>query len=134
MKRFHQLLILVALALWGANAHAADVKLIWTPPTACGDGTALSNCPTTGYEVSQDGVVKSTPAAGVLSQTLTLAAGHYCFTLKTVAAAGKSDPTNPVCADIPASLPGKPGNVTLTCTIPVNGTNQPLNCTATANP
>lgn len=134
MKRALSFVVLFALTALLSVAHAADVKLVWTAPTACADGTALTNCPTTGYEVSQDGVVKATPAPGVLSQTITLGPGHYCFTLKTLASAGKSDPTNPVCADIPAPLPGKPGNVTLTCTIPVNGQNQPLNCTATANP
>lgn len=133
MKRALSLVVLFAISAISA-AHAADVKLVWTAPTACADGSALSNCPATGYEVSQDGVVKNTVAATVFSQTLTLNPGRYCFSVRTVASAGKSDPQGPACADIPAPLPGKPGNITLTCTIPVNGQNQPLNCTATANP
>lgn len=140
MKRALPLVVLCVIGCLFSVAHAADIKIIWTAPTACADGSALTNCPISGYEISQGSsatgtfTVKDTVASGVLTKTYTQNPGTYCYSLKTTSGTLKSDASIPVCATLTAPAPGTPGNVTLTCTIVVNGQNQPLNCTAITTP
>lgn len=124
-----------ALAILGSCiniAHAGDVKLDWTPPLTCADGSALVNCPTTGYEVGQGATLtgqytaKETVAANVISRSyLGLTPGKYCYLVKTVSNADKSAESNHVCADVPSIPPKAPQGLTVTVTVSIGPTLPP---------
>jgi hypothetical protein len=121
-----RLLILVAL-LAAPAAFAADVRLSWTAPTTCEDGSALTNCPTTGFEVSESAAatgqpwgVRETVAGTATTRTYVLPPGQRCFQLRTVAGTSKSGPSNTACADVPSLPPKAPQGVTVTVQVTVS--------------
>lgn len=124
---------IAALGSWVNLAYAGDVKLTWTAPDACADGSALTNCPTAGFEVSQGAsetaplTVKETVSAGTNQRTYAgLAPGKYCYALRTVASnAAKSDSTTTVCATIPFLPPKAPQNFSVTVQVTTTVTTAP---------
>lgn len=123
---FFTLLVLVTLSCIGGVAHAGDVKLDWTAPTSCADGSALTQCPTTGYEVNtapdETGAltVKETVAATVQTRSyLGLTPGKYCYAVKTVSNTLKSGPTSTACASVPSLPPKAPSGYSVTVVVTV---------------
>lgn len=123
---FGYALAILASLIIVSPAYAADVRLQWTPPTTCEDGSATTNCPTTGFEVSEAAAatgqpwgVRETVAATVTTRTYTLPPGQRCFQLRTVAGTVKSGPSNTACADVPSLPPKAPQGLTVTIQITV---------------
>lgn len=107
-------LLLFAIA---GIVQAADVNVAWQGPTVCSDGSALTNCAATGYEIymgtSLTGTTyvkrAETPAATATSATLAgVAAGNRCFFMKTVSGVAVSGESNRVCVNIPVINPNAP--------------------------
>jgi hypothetical protein len=117
---------LVLLALCSV-ASAATVKIEWAAPTVCSDGSAVSNCATTGYEVHQGTsptgtayTLRETVASNVLTVTYTdIAPGTRCFFLKTVSGVLKSGESTRACVTVPAPPPGVPQGVTVTVVVTI---------------
>lgn len=119
------------LVLWllfaPAFAQAADVSLSWTAPTTCNDGSALTFCPTTGFEISEGAsltgifAVKETVAATVVTRTVpNVVPGTKCYFVKTVSNALKSAESNRSCVDVPSLPPKAPQGMTVTVTVTVS--------------
>lgn len=115
-----------ALALSALNAHAQSVNrkatLTWTAPTTCDGGTALTNCPITGYAIQrQSGTVWNdigVTAANVLTFTeQNLAPGTYTYRVLANSAAGPSPPS--ASASKSFVVPGAPTNLVITVTITI---------------
>lgn len=114
----------VVLLCLSFAASAADVKLSWTAPTACSDGSAISNCAVTGYEIQHAAAAHEVFAvlkgigASVTTHTLTgVTPGNHCYLLRANSARGFSANSNVACIDVPAPVPGAPMNVTVTVTV-----------------
>ena len=127
MKLTHTLpLALIALVL-PLFAHAGNVVVSWTPPTTCADGSALTNCPTTGFEISKGSTPTDaaytaieTLSATTTSKTYTnVAPGQVCFSLKTVSNGQKSAESTRACADVPSLPPKAPAGITVTVQVTV---------------
>lgn len=109
----------------GFAAHAADVRLNWTAPTACEGGAPITDCAVTGYEIQRANTL--TDAFAVLkgvgvttSHTLTgVSPGQHCYRLRANSAQGFSVPSNAACVTIPNPVPGAPMNVTVTITVSI---------------
>jgi hypothetical protein len=118
--------LLFAIAGFAAgNAFAADVRLNWTAPAACADGSPISACAVTGYEI-QRAPAASEPFVVVrgvgVTTTATLTAvapGTHCYRLRANSAAGFGEPSNVACVTVEAPKPGAPTNVTVTVTVTV---------------
>jgi hypothetical protein len=115
------LFVLVAL-LFASVASAGNVTLNWTfNATDCADGSALSNCAATGFEIQEqvNGVwtVKNGVAATARTTSYTnVAAGRHCYRVRTNANGTFSVPSNEACIDVPASAPRAPV-ITVTITV-----------------
>lgn len=107
--------------LVAAAAKAGTVTLNWVAPTTCTDGTAVTNCATTGYRVygALQGVVPKaivwtaikTDTSAVLAN---VPAGTWCYQMTTVAGALESLPSNEVCKTIAPPGPNPPTLTTVT--------------------
>jgi hypothetical protein len=124
VKRFIAALVLL-FAL--PAAYAGTVKLEWQAPTVCSDGSALSNCPISGYEVFQ-GVsptgtaynLRETVAGDLLTVTYNdIAPGSRCFYLKTVSGLLKSGESNRFCVTVPAPPPNAPAGFSVTVVVTI---------------
>jgi hypothetical protein len=118
--------IFVALFLIAPLAHAADVKLSYTAPTTCEDGSALTNCPTTGFEVltgvAPTGTYTPVETLGptVTTKTYTsIAPGQKCWSVKTVSGTLKSSESTRSCIDVPSLPPKAPAGITVTVQVTV---------------
>lgn len=135
MRNFSDLVNLPALWILGVAlallicvpAHAGDVKVSWTAPTTCADGSVITNCPTTGFEVlagtSITGTLTTaeTVAPSVTTRTYAnLGPGTRCFALKTVSNSVKSDESTRACADVPSLPPKAPQGITVTVNVTVS--------------
>lgn len=110
------LVVWMALA-WAGTAYAGNVTINWEGPIECADGSALTNCPTTGYYIFMGtsetgtgyGQRAEAPAATATSITLVnVPAGDRCFYMKTRSNASVSGESNRVCANVPAPGPKSP--------------------------
>lgn len=112
---------LIALFFAGL-ASAGNVTLNWVfNPANCADGSALSNCVATGFEIQEqiNGIwtVKNGVAATVRTTSYTdVSVGRHCYRLRTNANGTFSDPSNEACIDVPASAPRAP-TITVTITV-----------------
>lgn len=115
------LFILVAL-LFAGVASAGNVTLNWTfNATTCADGSTLSNCVHTGFEVQEQINSVWTVKGGVGSTLRTVSytdvsPGRHCYRLRTHATGTFSVPSNEACIDVPASAPRAP-TITITITV-----------------
>lgn len=115
--------LLLAAFLWPAFANAADVKLTWTAPTTCSDGTPIANCPVTGYRIETAPSATATTWTFVattanLTYTHTgVAPGPHCYRAAANSAAGLgawSQVLTGSCSTVVAPTPGAPGSVVAT--------------------
>lgn len=90
-------------------------QLTWTAPTACSEGSPISDCPVTGYRIeratAQAGpwTLQADVGATVLSYLRADAPpGTSCYRVFTRSAGGLSAPSNVVCVNAVAPLPGAP--------------------------
>lgn len=132
MHRVYSLFVLmlacVALDMLSCSiAHAGTLSMHWTAPTTCEDGSALTNCATTGYKIYSGAcgqaktTVIATPAATETSASIpNLPAGKICVDMTTLAGTAESVHTSEASTTIPAPLPSPPGNVTATVQIADN--------------
>lgn len=127
MKHFTALLCLIPSLLIAVAAEAGTVTLSWTAPTTCADGTSpLTDCPTTGYEVSegvaQTGTytVKETVPATTTTRTYSYSPGVRCFLAKTLSGSLKSDESTRVCTTVPSLPPKAPQGITVAITVAVS--------------
>lgn len=120
-------LFAVALLLVAHLATAATITIEWEHPTACSDGSSLTNCPATGYEVYQ-GVtptgtayqLQATVPATDKSATITgVTPGQRCYFVRTVAGEARSAESARACVTVPAP-PSAPSNITVTVSVTVN--------------
>lgn len=109
-----KILISLGLMLISGLAFAGNVTIDWTPPTTCDDGSPITDCPTTGYEIwmgtSQTGTAYTkrteSPAAAAVAITLSaVGAGQKCFYMKTLSSTKTSGESNRVCISVPAPGP-----------------------------
>lgn len=131
LKTLFAIAVFAALCVLTAPVFAGDVKLNWTSPdsipnASCADGSAVINCPVTGYEIgqgaTQTGVftVKETLAGNILTRTYAnLAPGQYCFLVKTLSGTEKSAESSRICATVPSIPPKAPQGLTVTVTVSV---------------
>lgn len=124
-NHFLVLFCLIPLALLASSAMAGTVTLSWEAPTTCADGSPLTECPTTGFEIS-DGLsttstytVKETVAPTVTSRTYSYSPGVRCFSARTISNALKSDESTRVCATVPSLPPKAPQGLTVTVAVTV---------------
>lgn len=119
-------LLALALSLFAVAANAGTVTVSWTSPSTCEDGSALSFCPTTGFEISEGTsltgtfTVKETVAADITSRTYqNVGPGTRCYSGKTLSGDQKSAESTRACTNV-ASLPPKaPQGMTVTVTVTV---------------
>lgn len=115
------LFTLVAL-LFAGVASAGNVTLNWVyNSTTCADGSALTNCTATGFEIQEQvnnvWTVKNGVAATLRTTSYTnVSPGRHCYRLRTNANGTYSDPSNEACIDVPASAPRAP-TITVTITV-----------------
>lgn len=118
---------IVLLALTPVFAHAGNLTLNYVAPTACADGSSITMCPTTGFELL--GATSLTAASTTLetvAPTVTtrtwqnLTPGTYCRSVKTVSNTQKSDESQKACADIPSLPPKAPSGITVTVNVTVS--------------
>lgn len=108
-----------ALLLAGVS-HAGTVTLNWTAPITCTDGTAVTNCATTGYRVygALQGAAKTIVWTAVKTDTsavlANVSAGTWCYDMTTVAGAQESIHSNEVCKTIAPPGPNPPTLTTVT--------------------
>lgn len=127
MKLARSLAFLVLVALAPIFAHAGGVTLSYTAPTTCADGSALTNCPTTGYEVLTAASATATSATlETVGPTVTtrnyanLTPGTYCYSVKTVSNTVKSAESVRACADVPSLPPKAPAGITVTVNVTIS--------------
>lgn len=122
MKFIAFLLLLLPVACF-----AGAVSVTWEAPTECSDGSALSNCPTTGYEIYMGASLTGTtfvkqsvtPAATDTQATLVnVAPGNRCFYMKTLMGTVTSPESNRVCVNVPAPGPKSPKITTIVVITP----------------
>lgn len=119
-------LAIAALCIAGV-ANAADAwnedTVTWSPPAACADGSATTNCPVTGYKVetapsktSSTWVTVATVGNVLTAKATGLTAGVHCYRVSTIAANGTSAAAvqGNDCPVTTAPLPGPPTNVLTT--------------------
>ena len=119
--RFFLVLLLMPLASIAQVSAWNEARVSWAAPTTCVDGSAISNCPVTGYIIES----ASTPAAATWAQAATvtasttsrlftgLVAGQHCYRVRAQATSGNSDPSSVVCKTISAPVPSPPTLVTV---------------------
>jgi len=127
MRKLIPSAVLLAICLFPFAAYAGTVTLSWTAPTTCADGTSpTTDCPTTGYEISEGlsttsaYAVKETVAATITSRTYSYSPGVRCFSAKTVSVGLKSDESTRVCATVPSLPPKAPQGMTVTVAVTVS--------------
>jgi hypothetical protein len=117
--------LLVVLALFPILANAADVRLSWTAPTTCEDNSPITNCPISGYEVSEAASptstwgIRETVASTVTSRIYQIPPGQRCFSVKTVSGTVKSVPSTTACVDVPVLPPKAPTGIVVTVQVTV---------------
>lgn len=115
-------LFVLILTLFAGVASAGNVTLNWTfNPVDCADGSALSNCQATGFEIQEqvNGVwtVKNGIAATARTHSYTnVSVGRHCYRLRTNANGTFSAPSNEACVDVAPSAPRAP-TITVTITV-----------------
>lgn len=113
-------LIALLVLLLPFAAYAGTVTISYIPPTTCEDGSAVSNCPTTGFEIlegtSATGTLSARETVGPAITTRTyanLAPGTRCYAVKTVSNSLKSAESTRACADIPSLPPKAPAGISV---------------------
>jgi hypothetical protein len=113
-------LIALLVLLLPFAVHAGTVTLTYVPPTTCEDGSALSNCPTTAFEIlestSATGTMttRETVGATITSRTYAnLAPGARCYAVKTVSNSVKSAESTRACVDVPSLPPKAPAGISV---------------------
>jgi hypothetical protein len=101
-------------------------NLSWTAPTACSDGTPLTNCPVTGYRIERASSPTATTWAFVATTSLTsykatnVPAGQNCYRVAANSSNGMSAwapvlaSSCAIAAAPPPPPPAPPGSVTVT--------------------
>lgn len=114
-----KLIFLIVMAALPAVTLAGPATLRWTPPTTCVDLSALTNCPTTGFEVQVAEVAAGpftsvvTTAPSVSTYTIqNLPPGPRFFRVLTVSNDMKSAPSAVVNKTISGVEPNPPSAVT----------------------
>src|SRR5262245_4758945 len=104
----------LVLVLFVGIANAGNVTLNCVHnPTTCSDGSSLTNCTVTGFEIQEQVNGIWTVKNGVASTSRTTAytdvpAGRHCYRLRANANGTFSVPSNEACIDVPASAPRAP--------------------------
>lgn len=127
MRTPHILLLAIALTLIASIARAGSVTLSYTPPTTCADGTSpLTDCPTTGFEISEATTVNGTytvrETVGPTGTTRTyqgVSPGTRCYFVKTVSNDQKSAESTRACTTVPFLPPKAPQGITVKVEITV---------------
>jgi len=121
------LFLVLPLAVFVTPVQAGSLTLSYTGPTTCEDGSVITNCPTTNFEVSEGAsqtgtfTVKETVAPNVLSRTYAnLAPGTRCYFVKTISNTVKSAESIRVCADVPSLPPKAPQGITVKVEVTVS--------------
>lgn len=115
-------LFVIFLFMVAGVANAGNVTLNWTfNPDSCADGSALSNCPATGFEIQELVGEIWTVKNGVASTSRTasytnVSSGRHCYRVRTNSNGTFSEPSNEACVDVPASAPRAPV-ITVTITV-----------------
>lgn len=115
-------LFAIAALLFASIVSAGNVTLNWTfDASTCADGSAVSNCTATGFEIQEqlNGIwtVKNGVAATARTTSYTnVTAGRHCYRLRANANGTFSLPSNEACIDVPASAPKAPV-ITVTITV-----------------
>lgn len=116
----------VGVLLFAGEVSAGTVKVDWTPDTtSCADGTPMTGCPITGFEISESGSlnatysVKEVVGPTVVSKTYSnIAPGTKCYAVKQLSGDFKSADKR-ACVAV-ASLPPKaPLGLTVTVVVTV---------------
>lgn len=95
-------------------ASAGNVTLNWTfSATTCADGSPLTGCAATGFEVQEKinsiWTVKGGVAVAARSVSYTdVAPGEHCYRIRTNANGTFSAPSNEACITVPAAVPRAP--------------------------
>jgi len=157
MKRTPILLVLFMISCLASAAHAQTatgvINATFTVDTKYVDGSpmpaseviqqrvAWGTCGTGNALVTKLGEHKLAGSARSDSITGLAVPGTYCVGVFTTAQKAGADPveSDPIYGSLTFTKPvtpkpGPPGTITMTCTLVINGQNQPLNCTATATP
>ena len=107
-------------------AHAGTLTLDYTQPTACADGSSLTMCPTTGFEIlggtTPTGTYTTLETVGpTVTQRVyqNLTPGTYCRTVKTVSNSQKSAEGLRACAEVPNLPPKAPAGISVTINLTV---------------
>lgn len=117
------LVLLLVSTPASAQTVTRKATLVWTAPTTCKGGGAITNCPVRGYSVqklvdnvwTQIGVTTAT----VLTYTdNNIALGTHTYRVLAISDAGPSDPSNEVSKTL--DVPGAPGGVVITVTVTVS--------------
>jgi hypothetical protein len=123
MKLVLAFLVLIAVSV-GAYAQTVTRQAVvtWTAPTACQSGSAITNCPVSGYIVQKlNGTTWAdvgTTAANVLSFThRDLPLGTHTYRVIAASTAGNSNPSAEGSKTI--DVPGAPGSIVITVTVTV---------------
>lgn len=119
-------LLIVYAVLAFKPAHAGTVKLEYIPPTTCAGGEALTNCPTTGFEILLGSDVTGTytsletVAPTVVSRTYqNVVPGKRCHSIRTVSNGAKSEESTRACVDVPSLPPKAPSGIQVTVVVTV---------------
>lgn len=122
-----KLLLALVLSLAAVVTQAGTVTITYVPPTTCEDGSALSNCPTTGFEIlegaSATGTLSARETVGPTTTSRTyanLSPGTRCYAVKTVSNGIKSVESTRTCAEVPSLPPKAPSGITVKIEITVS--------------
>lgn len=123
MKRLLAIAFLVSGTAYGQQAWNTNI-VSWDAPTTCENGSSITNCAVTGYQVqraaSQTATTWTTLATvTALTYSHTNAvAGQNCYRVVATSAAGNSQPSNVACkTNVAPSPPSPPTNLRFTDTV-----------------
>lgn len=128
MNVFRHQIVLVLLFVC-SDAFPATVTLTWITPTQCEDGSPLTECPISGYEIymgaSPTGSTyikraESPPATATTQTLLNISPGQRCFFMKSLSGTAVSaNEGNRVCVVVPVTPPKAPAiTVTIAVAVP----------------
>lgn len=122
----HILVLLCLFAPFSAISQTAlkwnEDQVSWAAPTACNDGSPITDCPVTGYRVETAKTCSAatwglagTTAANVMTLKATgLTAGLNCYRVKAQSANGDSNASTTASATAVPPAPGEPTSTTVT--------------------
>jgi hypothetical protein len=126
------ILALTLLLSGVAHAQAWNENILnWEVPTGCTDGTPITNCPVTGYQVETAATATATNwvhAGTSVTTTFThrnVSAGPHCYRVRANSDGGSSGYTNVVCKTNVAPPPPVPNPPTNLRFVTVSATNHP---------